>query len=49
MLKTGWGGQGLYVSPSTDIVIAYFGTRTPRGENRLRQYARGMRKFFSAR
>jgi CubicO group peptidase (beta-lactamase class C family) len=26
MYKGGWGGQGLFVSPSRDIVIAYFGT-----------------------
>jgi hypothetical protein len=32
MLGTGWGGQGLYVSSGTEIVIAYFDTRTPRGE-----------------
>ncbi|MEM6415665.1 MAG: serine hydrolase [Pseudomonadota bacterium] len=24
--KLGWGGQGLYVSPSKDVVIAFFGT-----------------------
>jgi hypothetical protein len=24
--KAGWGGQGLHVSPSRDLVIAYFGT-----------------------
>ncbi len=45
MLKTGWGGQGLYVSPSTNTVIAYFGTPTLHGENRLRQYARALRKL----
>jgi hypothetical protein len=24
--KGGYGGQGLYISPSRDIVVAYFGT-----------------------
>jgi len=24
--KSGFGGQGLYISPSRDLVIAFFGT-----------------------
>lgn len=39
--KGGFGGQGLYVSPSRDLVIAFFGTFDPDGTtNQLDQVAR---------
>lgn len=31
--KGGYGGQGLYISPSRDLVIAFFGTQTHAGQN----------------
>jgi CubicO group peptidase (beta-lactamase class C family) len=30
--KGGYGGQGLYISPSRDLVIAFFGTFDDNGE-----------------
>tara|TARA_R110002012_G_scaffold259550_2_gene441107 strand:+ start:5376 stop:6656 length:1281 start_codon:yes stop_codon:yes gene_type:complete len=47
--KEGGGGQGLYVSPSRDLVIAYFGTRGFDSEghillNNLHQIARQLSK-----
>ena len=30
--KGGYGGQGLYVSPSKDLVVAWFGTYTTEGQ-----------------
>lgn len=47
--KEGGGGQGLYVSPGRDLVIAYFGTRGFDSEghlllNNLHQIARQMAK-----
>ena len=39
--KGGYGGQGLYISPSRDLIIAYTGTPGPDKEsNRLRYVAR---------
>ena len=39
--KGGFGGQGLYVSPSKDVVIAWFGTHTEQGEgNEMPRIAR---------
>jgi CubicO group peptidase (beta-lactamase class C family) len=39
--KGGFGGQGLYVSPARDLVIAYTGTTTAEGDsNKLRWVAR---------
>jgi CubicO group peptidase (beta-lactamase class C family) len=31
--KTGYGGQGLYISPSRDLVIAFFGTLDDAGQS----------------
>ena len=31
IFKAGFGGQGLYISPSRDLVIAYFGTQDQQG------------------
>ncbi|MER3374617.1 MAG: serine hydrolase [Allomuricauda sp.] len=47
--KEGGGGQGLYISPSRDLVIAYFGTRGFDSEgrillNNLHQIARQLAK-----
>lgn len=33
--KGGFGGQGLYVSPSQDLVVAWFGTQDERGETEM--------------
>jgi CubicO group peptidase (beta-lactamase class C family) len=33
--KGGWGGQGLYVAPDRDLVIAFFGT--PRADGSINQ------------
>ena len=30
--KSGLGGQGLYISPSRDLVVAWFGTHTEQGQ-----------------
>ena len=30
--KGGFGGQGLYISPSKDLVIAFFGTPDEKGK-----------------
>ena len=39
--KGGLGGQGLYISPSRDLTIAWFGTPTEEGEgNRMLPIAR---------
>lgn len=39
--KGGYGGQGLYISPSRDLVIAFFGTLTDEGQsNELSTVAR---------
>jgi CubicO group peptidase (beta-lactamase class C family) len=41
LFKGGFGGQGLYVSPARDLVIAFTGTpRLDRSVNLLRWYAR---------
>ncbi len=41
MFKGGFGGQGLYVSPARDLVIAFFGTPAADGStNRLRWICR---------
>lgn len=44
--KSGFGGQGLYISPKTDIVIAFFGTYEKRGagDNELAAVARQLTK-----
>ena len=43
--KGGYGGQGLYVSPSRDLVIAYFGTFEDGGpENELNHISRQLAK-----
>jgi CubicO group peptidase (beta-lactamase class C family) len=38
--KSGFGGQGLYVSPSQDLVIAWFGTQDDRGGTEMLGIAR---------
>ena len=39
--KGGYGGQGLYISPERDLVIAFFGTLDSNGEsNELATIAR---------
>ena len=39
--KDGFNGQGLYISPKKDLVIAFFGTKEFKGPpNRMRQIAR---------
>lgn len=41
--KSGYGGQGLYISPSLDLVIAFFGTRRgTSGSNDLPEISRQM-------
>jgi len=41
--KSGYGGQGLYISPSRDLVIAFFGTRRgTSGSNDLPKISRQM-------
>jgi hypothetical protein len=43
--KSGYGGQGLYVSPSRDLVIAFFGTLDEQGQSsQLAQVARQLAK-----
>jgi CubicO group peptidase (beta-lactamase class C family) len=43
--KGGWGGQGLYVSPQRDLVIAYFGTPDDEGAwNELMRISRMLAK-----
>jgi CubicO group peptidase (beta-lactamase class C family) len=39
--KGGWGGQGLHVSPARDLVVAFFGTPAPEG-NELSILARAI-------
>lgn len=38
--KLGMGGQGLYISPSRDLVIAYFGTHDENGMNEMAKVSR---------
>ena len=38
--KGGFGGQGLYVSPSQDLVVAWFGTQDERGGTEMLGIAR---------
>ena len=38
--KGGFGGQGLYVSPSRDLVVVWFGTHSPEGGNEMLRVAR---------
>jgi hypothetical protein len=41
LFKGGFGGQGLYVSPARDLVIAFAGTPQQDGSvNQLRWYSR---------
>jgi CubicO group peptidase (beta-lactamase class C family) len=43
--KSGYGGQGLYISPSRDLVIAFFGTLDENGQsNEMGQIARQLAK-----
>ncbi len=43
--KSGYGGQGLYVSPSRDLVIAFFGTLDEDGRSsQMSQVARQLAK-----
>lgn len=43
--KGGYGGQGLYISPSRDLVIAFFGTLDENGvSNQMRRVARQLAK-----
>lgn len=43
--KAGVGGQGLYISPSRDLVIAWFGTHTEkRDHNQMQRVARQLAK-----
>jgi CubicO group peptidase (beta-lactamase class C family) len=38
--KAGFGGQGLYVAPELDLVIAWFGTQDERGSTEMLEIAR---------
>jgi CubicO group peptidase (beta-lactamase class C family) len=38
--KSGFGGQGLYVAPDLDLVIAWFGTQDERGSTEMLGVAR---------
>ena len=38
--KSGFGGQGLYVSPSQNLVVAWFGTQDDRGGTEMLRIAR---------
>ena len=38
--KSGFGGQGLYVAPDLDLVIAWFGTQDERGNTEMLSVAR---------
>jgi len=43
--KSGYGGQGLYISPSRDLVIAFFGTLDEQGQSsQMSQVARQLAK-----
>ena len=43
--KGGYGGQGLYISPSRDLVIAFFGTLDEDGQSsQMTQVARQLAK-----
>ena len=39
-LKSGFGGQGLYVAPELDLVIGWFGTQDERGSTEMLEIAR---------
>lgn len=45
LFKSGVGGQGLYISPGKDLVIAFFSTGD--GNNQEETYAREIAKYFS--
>ncbi len=49
MFKSGWSGQGLYVSPSRDFVLAYSGTPVGGHDNRLHRYVRDIANDFHER
>ena len=43
--KSGFHGQGLYISPKRDLVIAYFGTPTKNGDgHNLKMISRQLAK-----
>ena len=43
MFKSGFGGQGLYVSPTKDVVIAYGGIPDSQGHtHRLAEHCRAL-------
>ena len=43
--KSGYGGQGLYISPSRDLVIAFFGTLDENGDsNEMSEVSRQLAK-----
>ncbi|MDV5168579.1 serine hydrolase [Photobacterium rosenbergii] len=45
LYKAGVGGQGIYISPSKDLVVAFFSTGD--GKNQEETYAREIAKYFS--
>ena len=48
LFKGGFGGQGLYVSPARDLVIAFTGTPSQDGSvNLLRWYSRRLAATIS--
>ncbi|GLS90337.1 hypothetical protein GCM10007916_14040 [Psychromonas marina] len=44
LFKAGVGGQGVYISPTKDLVISFFSTST--GKNQEETYAREIAKYF---
>ncbi len=44
LFKSGVGGQGLYISPSKDLVVAFFSSGD--GNNQEESYARQIAKYF---
>jgi len=47
--KSGFGGQGLFISPERDLVIAFFGTMdAPHGENALPSIAQQLSAGWQA-
>ena len=47
LFKSGFGGQGLYVSPARDLVIAFAGTPRPDGSvNQLWWFSRRLALAF---
>ena len=48
LFKSGWSGQGLYVSPARDFVLAYCGTPVGGHDNRLHRHVRDIANDFHA-